>query len=101
MDHHATTPTDERVVEAMMPYFTEVFGNPSSLDHTYGAEANQAVQRARKQIASAINADPSEIVFTSGATEAGPGRSTRPRRTVTGQRTSPRRANASCRMPIS
>jgi len=70
MDHHATTPTDERVVEAMQPYFTEVFGNPSSTDHTYGAEAGQAVQRARSQIAEAINADPSEIVFTSGATEA-------------------------------
>ncbi|MFB6278069.1 MAG: cysteine desulfurase family protein [Salinibacter sp.] len=70
MDHHATTPTDERVVEAMQPYFTEVFGNPSSTDHTYGAEAGQAVQRARSQIAEAINADGSEIVFTSGATEA-------------------------------
>jgi cysteine desulfurase len=70
MDHHATTPTDERVVEAMQPYFTEVFGNPSSTDHTYGAEAGQAVQRARSQIAEAINADSSEIVFTSGATEA-------------------------------
>jgi cysteine desulfurase len=70
MDHHATTPTDERVVEAMKPYFTEVFGNPSSTDHTYGAEANQAVQQARKQIAAAINADATEIVFTSGATEA-------------------------------
>lgn len=70
MDHHATTPTDERVVVAMQPYFTEVFGNPSSTDHTYGAEAGQAVQRARSQIAEAINADPSEIVFTSGATEA-------------------------------
>jgi cysteine desulfurase len=70
LDHHATTPTDERVVEAMQPYFTEVFGNPSSTDHTYGAEAGQAVQRARSQIAEAINADPSEIVFTSGATEA-------------------------------
>jgi cysteine desulfurase len=70
MDHHATTPTDERVVEAMQPYFTKVFGNPSSTDHTYGAEAGQAVQRARSQIAEAINADPSEIVFTSGATEA-------------------------------
>jgi cysteine desulfurase len=70
LDHHATTPTDERVVEAMQPYFTEIFGNPSSTDHTYGAEAGQAVQRARSQIAEAINADSSEIVFTSGATEA-------------------------------
>lgn len=70
MDHHATTPTDERVVEAMQPYFTKVFGNPSSTDHMYGAEAGQAVQRARSQIAEAINADGSEIVFTSGATEA-------------------------------
>lgn len=70
LDHHATTPTDERVVEAMQPYFTEVFGNPSSTDHTYGAEAGQAVQWARSQIAEAVNADPSEIVFTSGATEA-------------------------------
>jgi cysteine desulfurase len=70
MDHHATTPTDERVVGAMKPYFTEVFGNPSSIDHTYGAKANQAVQKARRQIADAINADATEIVFTSGATEA-------------------------------
>ncbi|MCG8608547.1 cysteine desulfurase [bacterium] len=70
MDHHATTPVDPRVLEAMWPYFTEHFGNAASIDHRYGAEAGQAVQRAREQVASVINADPEEIIFTSGATEA-------------------------------
>lgn len=70
MDHHATTPMDRRVLEAMLPYFTEVFGNPASIDHIYGAKAKLAVDHARQQIATAINADPEEIIFTSGATEA-------------------------------
>jgi cysteine desulfurase len=70
MDHHATTPVDPRVLEAMLPYFNQVFGNAASIDHEYGAEAARAVETARQQIAQLINAQPDEIIFTSGATEA-------------------------------
>jgi cysteine desulfurase len=70
MDHHATTPVDQRVLEVMLPYFTEVYGNAASIDHEYGYQAKQAVDRSREQIAAVINAQPEEIVFTSGATEA-------------------------------
>jgi cysteine desulfurase len=70
LDCHATTPVDERVLAAMLPYFTEHFGNPSSIGHVYGWEAEAGVQQARKILADAINATPEEIVFTSGATEA-------------------------------
>lgn len=70
LDHHATTPLDQRVLTAMLPYFTEHFGNPSSISHVYGWEAEAAVKRARQTLADAINATPEEIVFTSGATEA-------------------------------
>ncbi len=70
LDCHATTPMDNRVLEAMIPYFTEYFGNPNSIGHVYGWEAEAAVTKARETIAQAINATPSEIVFTSGATEA-------------------------------
>jgi cysteine desulfurase len=70
VDHHATTPVDPRVLEAMLPYFTQSFGNAASIDHEYGSEALKAVENARLQIAQLINARPDETVFTSGATEA-------------------------------
>lgn len=69
-DYNATTPTDERVVESMLPYFLGKFGNPSSNTHSYGWEADLAVKKARKQIGEFFGADPSKIVFTSGATES-------------------------------
>ena len=70
LDYHATTPVDPRVLEAMLPYFTEVFGNPASKNHTYGNEAFQGVEESRETLAKAIKARPQEIVFTSGATES-------------------------------
>lgn len=70
LDCHATTPVDPLVVDAMLPFFTEHFGNPASVGHLYGWEAEAAVQRSRTLIATGINAAPAEIVFTSGATEA-------------------------------
>ncbi|MEQ8959261.1 MAG: aminotransferase class V-fold PLP-dependent enzyme, partial [Coleofasciculus sp. C2-GNP5-27] len=65
-----TTPMDERLLEALLPYFRENFGNPSSISHAYGWEAEAAVKQARQTLADAIHATPEEIVFTSGATEA-------------------------------
>ncbi|WP_135078657.1 IscS subfamily cysteine desulfurase [Terasakiella sp. SH-1] len=70
LDYQATTPTDPRVVEKMMPFFTEKFGNPHSRNHAYGWDAEEGVEDARKQVADIIGANSKEIVFTSGATES-------------------------------
>lgn len=70
LDCHATTPVDTRVLDAMLPFFTDYFGNPASVGHQYGWEAEAAIQQSREMLASAINATAEDIIFTSGATEA-------------------------------
>src|SRR3984893_14485536 len=70
MDYSATTPVDPRVVDKMIPYLREQFGNPASRSHSYGWDAERAVEEAREQVAALVNADPREIIWTSGATES-------------------------------
>ncbi len=70
LDYSATTPVDPRVAQKMIPYLTEMFGNPASRSHAYGWDADSAVEEARKQVAALVNADPKEIAWTSGATES-------------------------------
>lgn len=70
LDHHATTPVDQKIVEEMTPYFTESYGNPASEDHIFGAKAKQAVNQARERVSEAVNCREEEIIFTSGATES-------------------------------
>jgi cysteine desulfurase len=68
LDYQSTTPTEKSVLKKMMPFFTDIYGNPHSLNHSFGTIASEAVSLSRKEIALAIGADEQEIIFTSGAT---------------------------------
>ncbi|MEO6259674.1 MAG: aminotransferase class V-fold PLP-dependent enzyme, partial [Thermoanaerobaculia bacterium] len=70
LDHHATTPCDPRVVEAMLPFFSESFGNPASTTHEHGRKAAQALEDARIEVAAFFGVPPNEVYFTAGATES-------------------------------
>ncbi|HRN49225.1 MAG TPA: aminotransferase class V-fold PLP-dependent enzyme, partial [Niabella sp.] len=70
LDYSATTPCDKRVIDVMLPYFNRFFGNAASRNHHYGWQAEAAIEKARNQVSQLINAESSEIIFTSGATEA-------------------------------
>ena len=70
LDYQSTTPVSDKVLKKMLPYFTEKFANPHSNNHSLGRETNEVVEKTRQQVAKLINAEPNEIVFTSGATES-------------------------------
>ena len=70
LDYQATTPTDEKVLKKMLPFFTKEFGNPHSISHVFGTKANKSIEDARVLVSDNIGAKPSEVVFTSGATES-------------------------------
>ena len=70
LDYQATTPVSKKILDKMLPFFSEKFANPHSNNHSFGRETNEVVEKSRIQVAELLNADPSEIIFTSGATES-------------------------------